>query len=97
MGFRQALLLAESLAGGGLELYEARHSEILALPQQMAALMLLLDRHGWLRRRTLPIFAARPELFRAMLAVHVGETSVPKFLFRHALEIGALLAIPQFA
>lgn len=97
MGFRQALRLAESLAGGGLDLYEARHGKIQALPQQMAALMLLLDRHGWLRRRTLPIFAARPELFRAILAVHVGETSMSKFLLRHALEFGALLAMPQFA
>ncbi|HLJ75923.1 MAG TPA: FAD-dependent monooxygenase [Acidobacteriaceae bacterium] len=97
MGFRQALLLAESLAAGGLELYEARHTGILALPQQMAAVMLLLDRYAWLRKRALPVLAARPELFRAMLAVHVGEASLPKFLLRHGLEFGTLLALPQFA
>ena len=97
MGFRQALLLAESLANGGLELYEARHAGILSLPQQMAAVMLLLDRYAWLRRRALPVLAARPELFRAMLAVHVGEASLPKFLLRHGLEFGTLLALPQLA
>lgn len=97
MGFRQALLLAESLADGGLELYESRHAGILALPQQMAAVMLLLDRYAWLRRRALPVLAARPELFRAMLAVHVGEASLPKFLLRHGLEFGTLLAVPQLA
>lgn len=97
MGFRQALLLAESLGHGGLELYQARHAGILAVPQQMAAAMLLLDRYAWLRRRALPVLAARPELFRAMLAVHVGEASLPKFLVRHGLEFGTLLAIPQFA
>lgn len=97
MGFRQSLLLAESLAHGGLELYEARHAGILALPQQMAAVMLLLDRHAGLRRRALPVLAARPQLFRAMLAVHVGEASLPHFLLRHGLEFGTLLAIPQLA
>jgi flavin-dependent dehydrogenase len=97
MGFRQALLLAESLGQGGLELYEARHGGILALPQHMAAVMLLLDRYAWLQRRALPVLAARPELFRAMLAVHVGEASLPKFLLRHGLEFGALMAAPQLA
>jgi len=97
MGFRQALLLAESLGQGGLHLYESRHGSILALPQQMATMMLLLDRHAWLRRRTLPVLAARPELFRAMLAVHVGEASLPRFLARHGLHFGALLLAPQFA
>ena len=97
MGFRQALLLAESLGNGGLDPYEARHAGILALPQQMATIMLLLDRYAWLRRRALPVLAARPDLFRAMLAVHVGEATLPKFLLRHGLEFGALLAAPQFA
>ena len=97
MGFRQALLLAGSLGHGGLDLYESRHGSILALPQQMATMMLLLDRHAWLRRRALPVLAARPELFRAMLAVHVGEASLPKFLARHGLEFGAFLLAPQFA
>ncbi|HET7348593.1 MAG TPA: FAD-dependent monooxygenase [Acidobacteriaceae bacterium] len=97
MAFRQALLLAESLEQGGLHLYESRHGSILALPQQMATMMLLLDRHAWLRRRALPVLAARPELFRAMLAVHVGEASLPNFLAQHGLEFGALLLAPQFA
>jgi len=97
MGFRQALLLAESLGQGGLHLYESRHGSILALPQQMATMMLLLDRHAWLRRRALPVLAARPELFRAMLAVHVGEASLPRFLAQHGLQFGALLLAPQFA
>jgi flavin-dependent dehydrogenase len=97
MGFRQALLLAESLAAGGLELYEARHAEILALPQRMAALMLLLDRSPLLRRRALAVFAARPQIFRAMLAVHVGEQPMPRFLLRHGAELGALLLLPQLA
>jgi flavin-dependent dehydrogenase len=91
MGFRQALLLADSLAASNLDLYEARHAGILALPQRMAHLMLLLDRFAWLRSRAFPVLAARPELFRAMLAVHMGEQPLPRFVLRHGAELGALL------
>jgi menaquinone-9 beta-reductase len=97
MGFRQALLLAESLEAGGLAMYEERHKDILALPQKMAALMLLLDRSAWLRRRTLAVLAGRPALFREMLAVHVGEQSLPQFVLRHGAELGALFLIPGLA
>jgi len=95
LGFRQALLLADSLAAGSLDLYEARHSAILALPQRMASLMLLLDRSPGLRDRTLHAFAHRPHLFREMLAVHVGEQSLPRFALRRGPQLGALLLAPQ--
>ena len=72
LAFRQALLLADSLAAGSLALYQARHASILSLPQRMAALLLLLDRHPRLRSGTLRVFAAQPALFRSLLAVHVG-------------------------
>jgi flavin-dependent dehydrogenase len=97
MGFRQALLLADSIAAGTLSLYDARHAAILALPQRMAALMLLLDRFPSLRDRTLAAFARHPQLFREMLAVHVGERSLPRFALRHGAELGALLLAPRFA
>ena len=97
MGFRQALLLADSLAAGRLDLYEARHAGILALPQRMAALMLLMDRLPGLRDRTLGAFACRPQLFHELLAVHVGERSLPRFAVVHGMELGALLLAPRFA
>lgn len=97
MSFREALLLADSLAAGGLDLYAARHSQILTLPQHMASLMLLLDRFPRLRARILPVLAARPQLFAGMLAVHVGEQPMPQFLLRHGAELGALLLAPGLA
>lgn len=97
MGFRQALLLAESLACGGLDVYEARHAMTLALPHRMASMMLLLDRFGALRSRALPVLAARPELFRKLLAVHVGEQGLTEFILRHGPELGMLLMAPQLA
>jgi flavin-dependent dehydrogenase len=97
LAFRQAILLAESLAAGTLDLYEARHASILALPQRMAALMLLLDRLPALRDRCLRAFARRPYLFREMLAVHVGENSLPRFALHRGAELAALLLAPRFS
>ncbi len=94
MGFRQALLLAESLECGGLDGYEARHASTLQLPQRMAGLMLMLDRFPRLRGRALPALATRPELFRGLLAVHVGEEPLPRFVLRHGAALSAgLLAV----
>jgi 2-polyprenyl-6-methoxyphenol hydroxylase-like FAD-dependent oxidoreductase len=81
---------------GSLALYESRHAAILTLPQRMASLLLLLDRHPRLRARTLRVLAARPALFREFLAVHVGHQPLPHFLLRHAPELAALLLIPSF-
>lgn len=91
LGFRQAMLLAESLDAGGLELYGARHGSTLILPQRMAAAMLLLDRFPNLRRRTIPALAARPDLFRSLLAVHVGEQPLQQFVLQHGAVLGWLL------
>lgn len=91
LGFRQALLLAESLEAGGLEPYEAGHSGILALPRRMAALLLRMDGAPWLRRRALEAMAARPELFRGLLAVHVGHEPLSRFVLRHGAKAGILL------
>ncbi len=97
LAFRQALLLAQSLDSGGLDLYELHHAAILALPQRMAALLLLLDRFPSLRNRTLHAFAAQPALFRELLAVHIGEQTLPHFLLHHAAAFGAGLLAGQRA
>jgi 2-polyprenyl-6-methoxyphenol hydroxylase-like FAD-dependent oxidoreductase len=96
LAFRQALLLAESLDHGTpdtptLDLYESEHATILALPQRMAALLLLLDRLPRLRNRAFSTFAARPNLFRALLAVHIGEQTLPSFVLHHGAELGTQL------
>ena len=91
LGFRQALLLADSLAAGSLAFYASHHAAILNLPQHMASLLLLLDRHPRLRNRTLHAFAARPALFRELLAIHIGEQTLLNFLLHHGPEMGALL------
>ena len=94
MGFRQALLLRDSIADGGLELYQAQHSDILRLPQQMARVMLLMDRHAGLRRQILRSVAARPDLFAAMLRVHLNEEGLAAVVMRQGTEFGRRLLSP---
>ncbi len=80
MVFRQALLLAESLGHDSLAHYEAEHARILKLPQRMASVMMIMDRHDWFRDRVLRMLARNPGIFARMLAVHIGEDSLPHFL-----------------
>ena len=94
LAFRQSLLLAESRDAGSLELYASHHHALLALPRRMASLLLLLDRQPRLCARTLRAFADNPPLFRALLAVHVQEASLSRFLLNQgpALAAGILAA-----
>jgi 2-polyprenyl-6-methoxyphenol hydroxylase-like FAD-dependent oxidoreductase len=70
--FRQASVLATSLAAGDLGAYEAAHRQIGRMPRLMARLLLLMDgSQGW-RRRALHTLATHPRIFNRLLAAHVG-------------------------
>lgn len=73
--FRQALALAEALSTGKPERYTEAHRRIARTPGRMARLLLLLDRHPMLRRRSIAVLAARPKYFAELLGVHLGEQS----------------------
>lgn len=75
LSFRQALVLAESLRSGDLARYQATHRRMSFRPLLMAQLMLTLDGRAGLQRRTLQVFRKRPEVFRTLLALHVGDVS----------------------
>jgi menaquinone-9 beta-reductase len=72
LGFRQALALADALAAGDLEPYQAAHRSIVRRPAFMAQLLLLLDRFPRARPHVLRLFAAEPVIFERLLAVHAG-------------------------
>jgi menaquinone-9 beta-reductase len=75
LSFRQALVLAECLKSRNLALYQARHRRLSLRPLLMAELMLTLDGRARLQRRTIQVFRKRPEIFRTLLALHVGNVS----------------------
>jgi len=75
LGFCQAQALAEAVAGGKLSDYQTEHRRLGRRPAWMARLLLLLDARENLRRRALRAFAAEPQVFERLLAIHLGETS----------------------
>lgn len=75
IAFQQAEALAAAIAQGSLASYGVAHARLRRRPAWMARLLLLLERHPWLQERALKILAAEPELFRRMLAAHVGHSS----------------------
>jgi flavin-dependent dehydrogenase len=85
--FQQSVALAAALEAGDLSHYHAEHRRIGRRPEWMADLMLLLDRRRSLRSRAIRAFAARPNLFAGMLAMHVGEQSAADCV-THGLALG---------
>jgi 2-polyprenyl-6-methoxyphenol hydroxylase-like FAD-dependent oxidoreductase len=86
LGFRQAGALANALQTEDLEAYQTAHRRLAWRPRLMARFLLLLDAQPALRKRVLRTLSSEPDIFRRLLAVHVGESSP-----RHLAAMGALL------
>jgi menaquinone-9 beta-reductase len=93
--FRQARLLADSIASGSLAPYAAGHARTLRLPQAMARALLIMDRYPALRRKALQVFAHDPVLFEKLLRVGLGEEPLNRFAFSHAPRLGARMLLPS--
>lgn len=87
LSFSQAMVLAECFRTGNLAGYQAAHHRLARRPLLMARLMLTLDGHPGLQRRTLQVFRKHPHIFRRLLALHVGTLS-PFDLARDGLTLG---------
>lgn len=75
LAFHQAMILADCLKNNDLARYQAAHRKLALRPGLMARLMLMLDARPALQKRALQAFCKRPEIFRRLLALHVGEFS----------------------
>jgi flavin-dependent dehydrogenase len=87
LAFSQAVALADSLASGNLAGYQAAHRRLAVRPLLMARLMLTLDGRPRFQRRTLQAFREHPQVFRRLLALHVGSLS-PFHLALDGLTLG---------
>lgn len=74
LGFQQALVLADAIEHGDLAPYESEHRRLAIRPRFMAKFTLTVDRWRGVRKRAFPAMAAHPELFGALLAMHVGAS-----------------------
>jgi flavin-dependent dehydrogenase len=88
LGFEQGMALAKALELGDLKVYAAAHRRLARRPAFMAALMLSLDRSGWLRRRVLRALSDDPAIFATQLAMHVGGASSADFIRQSMLPLG---------
>lgn len=87
LAFSQAVALAECFARGNLKNYQAEHRRLMLRPRYMARMMLNLDGRPWLQRRTLRAFQRHPDVFRRLLALHVGALP-PTKLVRDGVTLG---------
>ena len=87
LAFSQATALAECLEAGNLAPYQTEHWRLALRPTFMARLMLTLDGRPRLQHRTLQAFRKHPEVFRRLLALHVGALP-PQRLVWDGLTLG---------
>ncbi len=95
MCFRQAVALGNSLAAEDLSVYEREHRKSMRLPQMMGRAMLLMDKNGWVRDRSLRALSLRPQIFDRMLSIHVGALPITRFGFDTAVNFGWQLLTAQ--
>ena len=87
LAFSQAVALAEYIEAGNLSPYQKIHGRLALRPLLMARLMLTLNGRPRLQHRTLQVFRERPEIFRRLLALHVGALP-PRQLVWDGLTLG---------
>lgn len=87
LAFSQAIGLADCVQSGSLGPYQAEHRRLVRRPLLMARLLLTLDGRPRLQHRTLQAFRRHPEIFRRLLALHVGALP-PQRLVWDGLTLG---------
>lgn len=95
MAFRQGMLLSDCLAEGDMNRYQRLHSETLKMPQQMARVLMLMDRFPVVRDRAITMLAGQPDLFRRLLGVHVGAEPLGRFLISEGMGMAWNFAFPE--
>ena len=87
LAFSQAVALAECMEAADLTPYQQIHDRLTLRPRLMARLMLTLDGRPRLQDRTLQAFQKHPDVFRRLLALHVGALP-PQELVWDSLTLG---------
>ncbi|MBS1842160.1 MAG: NAD(P)/FAD-dependent oxidoreductase [Acidobacteria bacterium] len=96
LAFRQAEALAEAIANRSLANYGRAHKRLRLRAAIMARMLLLLERQPRLQERVVSALAAEPDIFRRMLAAHVGHIS-PISLATASARLGLLLLASNFS
>jgi menaquinone-9 beta-reductase len=87
LAFSQAVALADCFESGSLAHYQTEHRKLMRRLLWMSRLMLTLDGRSKLQHRTLQVFERHPEIFRRLIAMHVGALP-PTHLVRDGFALG---------
>lgn len=88
LAFQQALHLGQALVRRDLPSYQAAHRRMCRMPARLNRLLLMMDRSVWLRRKVLRLFAARPQLFAGLMAIHTGMRASEEIKPCEFLDLG---------
>jgi flavin-dependent dehydrogenase len=92
LAFHHAFAAVDAITAGDLDSYAAAHRRIARLPMAMTRLVLMVERHPWLRRRLIRALAGDGDLFSRLLAIHVRQLPVSGLGLGGALRLLAGLA-----
>ncbi|HLW83266.1 MAG TPA: NAD(P)/FAD-dependent oxidoreductase [Candidatus Acidoferrales bacterium] len=84
LAMQQAISLAKALRKNDLRAYANEHRQMMQLPRMMSRLLVLLSKHGWLRRRLLSALSANPMMFSRLLAAHAGTMNLTRLVLDYA-------------
>jgi len=73
VAFHEAFALVEAIEAGNLRPYGQAVRRLRRLPDLLTRLLLLVERHPWLRRRMIRTFAEDPRLFSRLLGIHARQ------------------------
>jgi flavin-dependent dehydrogenase len=96
LAFQQAEALADAIANHNLARYGTAHKRLRRRPALIARLLLLLENQPRLQERVVNAFAAEPDIFRHLLAAHVGHVA-PISLATASARLGLLLLASNFS
>ncbi len=88
LAFQEALALARAWKAENLPAYGRTHRALSRRPRLMGSLLLKLAKHERVRRRVLVQLGKNPEMFRSLLALHVGESSFSELRSWRLLHLG---------
>jgi 2-polyprenyl-6-methoxyphenol hydroxylase-like FAD-dependent oxidoreductase len=88
LAFQQAHALGEALGRGDLAHYESAHRRIMQTAARMTRLLLLMSASAAIRRKTLRLFASRPNMFSKLISVHAGQACPDMLGASEILDLG---------
>jgi menaquinone-9 beta-reductase len=88
LAFQQAVALSGAVAQGDLAAYAATHRKITSSALRMTRLLLMMASSVTLRRRVLRFFAANPEYFARIMAVHTGTAGTEELQASDLMGLG---------